>query len=474
MENSFGMKPRETKQMFCIDAPANVENIDNFIKCCGGLQTIQNTFQTPKERIQFKFRPEDSNTIPLFSGRKTSTDLAVKVRRKKKTDGSFDYTFETYGIIDTTFHFEDKICDLQLLPTQNDMQNELLKSDFILNCSGNFTFDNDDSTSMMKQFFYSRFTSPKSLFLEMSEQSKREQSVTNQNETICQLRKSRRMFGTFVKWEDVDLPMSLPQEYKDRIHVNAYEDPLAKTLQQLFEQRPIWSRLALLVQTKCRYTKLKYFLPIYSFWYLNGPFRNLWVRYGFNPKEERSSKIYQSIDCRYRGTSSEAFRNRVTVFKDHSISYKPDFVSPFHYLDESATGQDVNTENVDELGNECSYIFRPGLISIFNRTIYQLCDIEIDEVQNIIHANDGKESECTEKDGWLEKGAIDRIRKIMVSVANKMLEDPEIVKKVSKQDLSNLEIMDDIEVSEVYDNLDMFEDASEVFMIDTPPNQILE
>lgn len=105
------------RQMFCIAAPANVENVENFLKCCGGLNHIQSTFNTPKERLQFKFRPEDPNAIPLFSGRKSSNDLAVKVRRKKKSDGTYDYKFETYGIIDTTFHFDDSICDLQMLPT---------------------------------------------------------------------------------------------------------------------------------------------------------------------------------------------------------------------------------------------------------------------------------------------------------------------------------------------------------------------
>lgn len=109
--------PPALRQMFCIDAPANVENVDNFIKCCGGMPTIETIFSKPKERMQFKFRPDDPNSVPLFSGRKASTDLAVKVRRKKKPDGTYSYNFATFGVIDTTFHFDDKICDLQLLPT---------------------------------------------------------------------------------------------------------------------------------------------------------------------------------------------------------------------------------------------------------------------------------------------------------------------------------------------------------------------
>lgn len=104
-------------QMFCIEAPAKVENLNNFVRCCGGIRSLESILFTPKSRLQFKFRPDDPNSVPLFSGRKSSTDLVVKVRRKKKPDGTHDYKFETVGVIDTTFHFEDKICDLQLLPT---------------------------------------------------------------------------------------------------------------------------------------------------------------------------------------------------------------------------------------------------------------------------------------------------------------------------------------------------------------------
>lgn len=105
------------KKLFAIDAPCCVGNIDNFIKCCGGMKNIESTFKNSRQRLKFKFRPDDANSTPMFSERKTTTDLAVKVRRKRKPDGSFDYQFETYGLVETVFHFDDTICDMQLLPT---------------------------------------------------------------------------------------------------------------------------------------------------------------------------------------------------------------------------------------------------------------------------------------------------------------------------------------------------------------------
>ncbi|KAH9409577.1 General transcription factor 3C polypeptide 5 [Tyrophagus putrescentiae] len=271
-------------QMFCIEAPAKVENLNNFVRCCGGIRSLESILFTPKSRLQFKFRPDDPNSVPLFSGRKSSTDLVVKVRRKKKPDGTHDYKFETVGVIDTTFHFEDKICDLQLLPTSSDIRNELLKSDFILNGpASKVTVDKDNSVTIMKHFFYSRFTTPRAVFFEMSEQSKQE---PNNPDVICQLRKPRRMFGSFVKWESETVPESLSEEHKSRIPEATSNDPVLIKIKELFDQRPI-------------------------------------------------------------------------------------------------------------------------------------CDIDVPEVKQIIAENDGQEVECTEKDGWCSKDAIDRIRKIMVEIANK-------------------------------------------------------
>lgn len=110
--------PSGLKSMIAIDAPGVVKNVNNFFKCCGGIKQIEQIFGTENERLQFRFRPEDQTSIPLFSERKTTVDLAVKVKRKRQPDGTFgQYEFEPFGVIDTTFHFENTIGDVQVLPT---------------------------------------------------------------------------------------------------------------------------------------------------------------------------------------------------------------------------------------------------------------------------------------------------------------------------------------------------------------------
>lgn len=44
---------------------------------------------------------------------------------------------------------------------------------------------------------------------------------------------------------------------------------------------------------------------------------------------------------------------------------------------------------------ESSFIFFPDKLPNQRQLIYQLCDIHYQEAQDLIHCNDGKETECT-------------------------------------------------------------------------------
>ena len=48
----------------------------------------------------------------------------------------------------------------------------------------------------------------------------------------------------------------------------------------------------------------------------------------------------------------------------------------------------LETDNTD-------YIFKPGQLPVQRQMYYQLCDLHSDDLQEIIHSNDGREQECT-------------------------------------------------------------------------------
>lgn len=69
---------------------------------------------------------------------------------------------------------------------------------------------------------------------------------------------------------------------------------------QLFKERPVWSKLALMAVTRMNHDQLKYLLPAVAYYFATGPFRAMWVRFGYDPRKDPSSRIYQTLDYRIR------------------------------------------------------------------------------------------------------------------------------------------------------------------------------
>ncbi len=66
------------------------------------------------------------------------------------------------------------------------------------------------------------------------------------------------------------------------------------------------------------------------------------------------------------------------------------------------------------------YKFKQDQLPSSRNVFYQICDIEDDEVQELVHSNDGKEKECTEKDGWCCTNIQDKCRNIMSAKHEKL------------------------------------------------------
>jgi hypothetical protein len=71
-------------------------------------------------------------------------------------------------------------------------------------------------------------------------------------------------------------------------------------LRRLFEQRPIWTRNSLLYHLKITEVILKRIIHHVAYFFCNGPWNRCWVKYGYDPRLDTKSKIYQIVDYRVR------------------------------------------------------------------------------------------------------------------------------------------------------------------------------
>ncbi|KAF4683656.1 General transcription factor 3C polypeptide 5 [Perkinsus olseni] len=172
------------------------------------------------------------------------------------------------------------------------------------------------------------------------------------------------------------------------------EDPvpleLLKDVQKKFEERPIWLRasldeqLGLLGWTTQKLSgypwKLSFALRAVSYLYLNGPWRNCYVRFGYDPKLNLEAVKYQVIDFR-----DPHFRSPAAAREHPSVAAATETKPDVHFR-------------------------RPPA----NRSqIYQLCDIEDSAIQGVldheVKTNKlGKALDPTS--GWMAKSTMSSIR----------------------------------------------------------------
>jgi len=68
----------------------------------------------------------------------------------------------------------------------------------------------------------------------------------------------------------------------------------------MFELKPVWSRCALAAHLLTSLTAhiLIAALPALAYYFVSGPWRGTWVRFGYDPRADPHAKIYQILDVR--------------------------------------------------------------------------------------------------------------------------------------------------------------------------------
>uniref|UniRef100_A0A2C9L6P8 Transcription factor IIIC subunit 5 HTH domain-containing protein n=1 Tax=Biomphalaria glabrata TaxID=6526 RepID=A0A2C9L6P8_BIOGL len=121
-------------------------------------------------------------------------------------------------------------------------------------------------------------------------------------------------------------------------------------LNDLFKERPLWIKTAIMARIDHVHHRLiKPILPMVAYYIETGAWRNLWCKFGL-----------------------------------------------FLFLSQDLT-----------------YIFSPDHRPPYRQMRYQVCDVLHEQVQKMLHENDGKETVCTERDGWCIPDFTDMCRDIL-------------------------------------------------------------
>lgn len=454
--------PDKLNQLVMIEYPGFVKNPDKAINTLGGIEAVEKVYDSHKDRLELKFRKADPLSHPAYGDRVPKKCLAFRIKkvknitsREEQKSGTFN--LEVVGKIQTSFKF-DTLAEFQWLPMRRTNMVDSLKSsdlndgvtikrtqaslfpsyasilDDILpiknpfdNALKNF---NPDAPLLLLPAVFSRFDTPREIHQphpkfrskEMRDEFERQQSLS----IIGRTRKKRSTMSYLLNFADKIPEKPSDKLTKERSMLSAQERTLLPKLQECFERQKVWSRAALCYDLNCTTLEIKYILPLVAFHYLNGPFRTMWVKYGYNPHEDNASKILQTLDFRVKNSQDQQEyskrsihqyqlpmrKNADNIRSKHQTDLKSMISGATTSFDETVDDSILNPKGLAMTEAMCR--FRKDLVPAARQLSYQLKDIELDEVQAIVHSNDGKEPrECSEKDGWLPEGSIDKIRKIM-------------------------------------------------------------
>ncbi|CAE6365321.1 unnamed protein product [Rhizoctonia solani] len=220
-----------------------------------------------------------------------------------------------------------------------------------------------------------------------------------------------------ISWDSETVPTSPPQQIIDA-KSQAKPHLLAK-LKQLFEQRPVWSRIALINQfpalegREIQNTKAHIGLVAYTF--SDGAWRDTLLRFGYDPRKDPQARLLRGSYQRvyFRNTANEEARRKSIVGRRAGGTG-----------DNSNTGPDV-VEVPSE--DRTSHIF-DGRTLHSGAASFQLCDITDSLLVPLINDEKSVRNEPDIADGWYtshEFGLIKAVvrRKHFNLLQGKVIED---------------------------------------------------
>ncbi|KAM9338102.1 general transcription factor 3C polypeptide 5 [Symphorus nematophorus] len=445
--SSSTVELRDSK-LVCVEYPAVVTSVDKMLETLGGEQTVSKTFAHPNRRLELRYRPQDPFCHSLCGNRFPSSNLLLRVRRRvrKKAPKDAEINMDILGIIGTTYKFQG-MADFQCLAVHSEGGKDTsLYDKIILRKSESQEFFEQPMPYFLPPAIFSRLDSPVDYFYRPD--IFQNQMPVNKKSLIGVNRARRPHNAIFVSFSDATVPSECLEAAKNnwrRVCLKEHDKQVEEQLKKMFESRPIWSRNAVKANINIHPDKLKLLLPVFAYYMVTGPWRSLWVRLGYDPRKTTESKQYQMLDFRIRCSTKHGYSlsDMPVKAKRSSLNYslpitfnkagpQPASVMELPAQEGPSTSRDPTP--VSYQLKESSYIFREGMLPPHRQMFYQLCDLDVESIKEVIEMNGGNEETCDERDGWCVIGTTDKLRDMISAMIKKVVRAqkpplPELPKK---------------------------------------------
>ncbi|XP_049963038.1 general transcription factor 3C polypeptide 5 [Schistocerca serialis cubense] len=448
------------KTFISVEYPGVVQNVDNMLKTLGGIQNISTAYSQKNRRLELRFRPDDMYCKPACGDRHKSSSLLLKfvVKRKKKRKTCPDNELNSdkdvkpadqdsvvvshvsvLGRIRTTFRFAN-LCDFQYLPMDrvsgSDGPMEDIYEKLVPKGLPSVSWLYGDSPYFLPPAVFSRMDSVQS-YLYRKETS---DDANVPHNIIGRTRRRRSGHAIFVTYDITKVPKR-PREIAVKcLQLKFLTGEHYRKMQELFNERPVWSKNALIYITKFTVDQMKYLLPAVAYYVVTGPWRVMWVRFGYDPRQDPGSRKYQTLDYRLRAfgglktkvKAKRSYCNYLLPYKSTPAS-RPRVAT---ITKDAGPSRETTSRSNFAASNENVYIFRPGMLPPSRQMFYQFCDLHVPQIQAMLEKlpEPPADAKCHERTGWMPKGIDAQCREIINNLVTQVLRNEVLPDSVKLMD----------------------------------------
>lgn len=250
-------------------------------------------------------------------------------------------------------------------------------------------------------------------------------------------RVSRASHGISIPFTLTDPVPSKPRESaKSLIDGFLVKQEDCDILCELFKERPIWTLASIRAHLRQPPRRLNFILATIAFYYSTGPWRNSFVAFGFDPRNNFDSRFYQMLD--YRVRQGAGFKGEINWRRKTGANKRVRVLAKF----ESGILQENDIEEQHQTHKK-EAIFTHDTIPPFRARHYQFVDIHIPQIQEMLHKIPSpilSESVCHEKRGWLPDGFLEQCRDILTEIAQSNMQKLCNEKYISLNELKNVKL----------------------------------
>ncbi|KAI0347043.1 hypothetical protein BDW22DRAFT_1321372 [Trametopsis cervina] len=449
--NAAPLRPLHTTHVYSIEYPGYVKatSVPLAFERLGGLASVESAFKRGGNKsetsLELNMRPGNPSAHPIPGEVIPTSNIVLKIVKRKRgipasSESSLigEYTIEAVGVIPKTARFRN-MADYQFQRDMNDpvslLRNSMdtMDADGILQYSipeeqedytieeDSYVVDADIDPDLMASAgpssagrpigpkgrsnlrlppppIFSRQAVPQLYFYKPNPASVVTSVVDEETgEEVKRLINRSRWpgFGPIaINFADNGVP-DKPSDTIEEQRAQADQKLLAR-LQELFQERPVWTRTAIFNQFSAPEVReilnAKYLLPLVSYVFQDGPWRDTQVRLGYDPREDPQARFYQRV----------YFRNL-----NHPIT-RPSVIG----RRQEARMDTANTRTDPGGEDKRSHIFDGQSISR-ETAAYQLCDLHDPKLKQMVEDDEDLRETCNERDGWYTARAFERIKAVL-------------------------------------------------------------